>query len=852
MSVYDYEDITFKKFEAQISDSDGNKIFDETVEFPDFFNQNDVNIIANKYLCNTDKKKETSLKEVINRVSDTIAEWGYEQNYFKSEKERDEFNSALRKYQIHQYCAFNSPVYFNIGLRDDPQISACFILDMKDTMDSITSTIQTEAKIFKQGSGSGMNLSNLRSKYEKVSAGGNASGPVSFLKVADTSAGVIKSGGTLRRSAKMAILNIGHPDIEDFITCKINEDKKLNALKEAGIKPQRGQELSEEVFFQNTNISVRITDDFMNRVCDKKEFSTKAVKSGDVVKTYKAEDLLYKIAENAWYNADPGVQYHDNMNAWNTCSKSGTIVATNPCGEYSFLNNSSCNLASINILKFLDANNQFDFETFKHVVKTLIYAQDIVIDKATYPTKKIRENSIDFRPLGLGYTNLGAFLMVLGYPYDSEEGRMYASMVTALMTGHAYETSGELGSYVKGPFKKYNINKKSFTKVLEKHIEYVKSLYGFRDRLGFSEQLATIWKDILNKYDKFRNSQVTLLAPTGTISFLMGATTTGVEPEFSHVKYKTLANMDGAVIKVSSTILNRALNNLGYTDKQRENITNDILDSKTFDNISDLKDEHKPIFYTTSSTPYIPYKGHLKMLGAVQPFLSGAISKTINMPKDCTIDDVYDVFMDGWKMGLKGVTIYRDSSKQSQPLSSSSTKQVLQKDRRFKIPDERRALNHKFKINQNFKGYLSCGMYDDGKLGEIFIDVAKEGSTLSGILKSLAIVTSISLQYGVPLKELVNKLAFQNFEPSGFTNNKQIPIANSVVDYVFRYLAHNFLDEKEKEELGIIVNNSENSDTNAYSDKISGPPCSNCGQIMVRIGACHLCNNCGFNEGACG
>lgn len=867
MEVYNYEDIVFVNKEAKIYDKDNNLIFNELIEFPDFYDDNSVNIISSKYLCNSDKVKETSLKQIINRISDTITEWGWEQNYFDTEDEKIKFNNVLKYYQIHQYFAFNSPVYFNLGLRPDPQISACFILNIEDNMDSITDCIKTEAKIFKQGSGSGINLSTLRSSKEQISAGGKASGPVSFLKVMDVNASVIKSGGTLRRSAKMAILNISHPDIEEFIICKKDEEKKLKALIDAGITPKPGCELADEVFFQNTNISVRITNEFMEAVEKDKPFWTKLVNNGENYKEYNARELLLKIAENAWLYADPGIQYHDTVNDWHTCKQDGEITSSNPCGEYIFLNDSSCNLASLNVLKFYK-NNKFNIDKYCKVINMIITAQDIIINKAYYPTEKIKQNSIAYRPLGLGYTNLGALLMCMGYAYDSDEGRNIASGITSVLTGQAYLTSSQLANKL-GEFSEFKRNKKDMLNIIKKHYDYVivnrDNMYHQKFHNNNIQEINNIWSisnNIWNKVikaNKFRNAQTTLIAPTGSISFFMGATTTGMEPEFSHTKYKRLSNSDGAIISLINPLIEISLKNLNYSNEDISNITNDILLNKPFNEIKLLKDEHKSIFYTTMSTPNISPDGHLKMMGAIQPFISGALSKTINLPNNCTINDIYNIYLNGWKLGLKGLTVYRDGSKNFQPLSATKKEEKSNYNKeldipgRKKLPDERPAINHKFVINNNFKGYLSCGLYDDGSLGEIFIDVAKEGSTISGILKSLAVVTSISLQRGVPLKELVTKLSYQRFEPNGFTNFKDVKICHSVVDYIFRYLGYKFLSEEDKIELGLVsIDNSniKNIEKIAH-DVSSGTPCENCGSIMVRLGKCWLCKNCGNNNGSC-
>lgn len=886
-----YSDIEFEFKDVEIIGKEGEIVFKDKIEFPKNFDDNAAAIVASRYLCNNAKHKETSLKQMFDRVSDTISKWGEEQDYFiphytvDTAEGRgvniavDHFNYKLKYYQIHQYFAFNSPVYFNVGLQEVPQTSACFILGVEDNMNSITELGKIEAQIFKKGSGAGSNLSTLRSCREPVGGGGNASGPVSFLKGHDTFAGVVKSGGTLRRSAKLSALNISHPDIEEFVDCKLYEEEKLAILRKAGIKPRPGYDLSDEVFFQNSNLSVRVSDMFMNSVIADEEWSTRTVLDNKIFKTYEARYLLEKIASTAWKIADPGIQFHDTFNRWNTLANDGEIVATNPCGEFASLNNTSCNLASINLLKFFVKNEEkkiiFKYETFKDVIQTVIKAQDILIDNSSYPSEEIANTTKKYRNLGLGYTNLGGLLMWLGIPYDSEEARHIAAGITALMTGIAYETSSEIAEK-KGPFERFENNKECFNTVLKLHANALFDIFQNVDtsKIEYLQYIVKLsahaWKEVLDKKE-FRNAQVTLLAPTGTISFIMNSITTGIEPEFSLVRYKRLAGSEGAVLKVVNPIVEESLKNLGYAKNEiprlvKELIEPDMNTKSGFRNI-----EHREVFLTAAPTPgtnlCIDYMGHVKMCAAVQPFLSGAISKTINLPKDATVDDIYRLYIEAWKMGLKGVTVYRDGSKNFQPLTTEFEQKKEEKKieapvelKRKKLPDERAAITHKFRMGSS-DGYITCGFYPDtGKLGEIFINVSKEGSTMSGFADALATVLSIALQYGVPLKEYVRKLSHLKFEPSGFTSNPDVRVASSIVDYIARYLGLKFLSKEDQIELGLISSQKNKDEllmekeTQPVSshDQDIGPTCPNCGTILRRLGSCYFCNNCSYNSGSCG
>ena len=888
-----YDGINFTKRIAKIVSKKGKILLEKEVIFPDYFSDNSVNIVTDKYLCNSAKKEETKLTEMIDRVSETIADWGKEQNYFKDKNEYDEFLYYLKYFQIHQYCAFNSPVYFNIGLSNNPQLSACFILEINDDMESITETLKTESLIFKNGSGSGMNLSNLRGSNEKVNGGGTASGPVSFLKSQDVNAGVIRSGGTLRRSAKLACVNIDHPDIENFISCKNIEEKKLKILAQAGIKPYLGYDMTDHVFFQNTNLSVGIFDWFMEMVQIKdysemkRDFFLMNRLDNSHYKRMYAKELLMEIAKQAWTDGCPGLLFLDTMQKWNTCSNTSVFESTNPCGEYVGPNNTSCNLASINLLKFFSKGLEtgtdyhgaeigyenkvnFDFKTYEKVIQTMITAQDIIIDKASYPTKEIEKNTRDYRALGLGFSNLGATLMYLGVPYDSEKGRYIASMITSSMTSIAYLQSSKISrdlSYTN--FARWNQNKDRMHEILELHQKmHIEKIKEKRNRFiplwltNLISQTSANWL-ILKDTIHMRNSQVTLIAPTGTISFLMGCDTFGIEPEFSLVKYKTLAGSGEAELKLENIVIRDAILNLGYSDTQCA----DIL--VNMDNLEEtiLNKEHLPIFDTAmkNGTRQLSSLAHINMMAAVQPFISGAISKTINLPEESTVEDVYNLYLEAYKKGLKGITIYRDNSKNSQPLNVKQVDQKIMGDIiknkstnnkpvRRKLPVTRKGKNHKFTIG-TVSGYIKTGEYNDGTLGEVFLSVSKQGSTLSGLLDSVAIITSMGIQYGVPLFHMVRKMKDTRFDPSGITRNKDIRFAKSILDYVFKFLAYEYLTKEKLDELGLKIKTEkkkEKMQENKPKQDSSNPFCDRCGSIMFRIGSCFTCQICGNSTGVCG
>lgn len=870
-------DIEYAKFEKkliEIRNKDGEIIFREEIEFPEGFDDSHAAIVASRYLCNNAKRKEKSLVDMIDRVTDEIVNWAEKDGYFDSKEDLSDFKYKLKYYQLNGYFAFNSPVYFNVGLTAKPQTSACFILDIQDNMESIFNLAKLESIIFKHGSGSGVNMSTLRSSKETVSRGGFASGPISFLKAHDIVAGVIKSGGTLRRSAKLVCLDDSHPDIEDFICCKDKEEEKLRAIANAGIKPTSGYDLTDEVFYQNTNISVRLSNRFMKAAERNEEWSLVYVNSDGIYKTTKARDLLLQIAEHAWKTGDPGVQFSDTMNTWNTVLNDGEIKASNPCGEFVFINNSSCNLASINLLKFFPDKDNFRFDTFIDVIRTMIIAQDILINNSSYPSKEIEENSRNYRPLGAGYTNLGALLMFLGLPYDSDEGRNIASLLSALETGVAYLTSNDLAEKL-GSFEYFERNKTSLYRVMNKHIDSVNKLIDNNNGIfeNLKQEVMNVWnklKDLVNDQKAFRNATVTLLAPTGTISSLMQAATTGLEPEFSLVRYKTLSGSDGAVLKFVNPIIEESLKNLEYSKNDIHEIIEYIKENGHLENCKNLKKEHLPIFDTAivpkGCSRIIDYMGHVKMCAAIQPFISMAMSKTINMPNSATVQDVYKLYIKAWKMGLKGITIYRDGSKSFQPLSAETKKEEPKVEfysgiHRRKLPDDRPAHRHKFRVG-NVEGYLAPGLYPDtGELGEIFIDLTKEGSTLSGFADALATIVSISLQYGVPLKDFVKKMMFLRFEPAGFTSNPDIRSCASIVDYIFKYLGMHYLSVEDRQELGLmpkqITDNGLEKITREITKKIAiendaAPTCPECGSVMRLLGSCWTCISCAWNEGSCG
>ncbi|MCZ6752136.1 MAG: vitamin B12-dependent ribonucleotide reductase, partial [Acidobacteria bacterium] len=933
-----YEQVEWELRTASIANEKGTVIFEQrNVEVPKRWSQTATNIVSSKYLHGKlgTPGRESSARQLVGRVVDSIAEWGLVDGYFATADDAANFRDELAHLMLQQKASFNSPVWFNCGVERcepdnnfsnwhwskteqkpvyegtgyrHPQCSACFINSVTDSLDSILTLAKTEGMLFKWGSGTGSNLSPLRSADESLSGGGSASGPISFMRGFDAFAGVIKSGGKTRRAAKMVILNIDHPDVVEFIECKAKEERKAWALVDAGYDPSLDGEAYKSIFFQNANNSVRVTDEFMNAVLEDGPWTTREVTTGKAAGLYKAKDLMQRIARAAHQCGDPGMQFDTTINRWHTSKASGRINASNPCSEYMFLDDTACNLSSLNLLKFLSPTGHFEVEAFRHAVDTLIVAQEILVDRASYPTEKIGMNSHNYRPLGLGYANLGALLMACGLPYDGAAGRDYAGAVTALMHGQAYLTSSRLAEAV-GPFPHYGQNREPMLEVIAMHRASLDRIDPRNlSNADLYETAKKVWKDC---YDQgiqhgYRNSQVTVLAPTGTIGFMMDCDTTGVEPDLALVKFKKLVG--GGVIKVVNNTVPTALLRMGYSSKQVNEIVDFIDHGGTIENAPYLKPEHLPVFDCSfrpaNGKRSIHYLGHLRMMEAVQPFLSGAISKTVNLPEDATVDDVMDTYITAWKMGLKAVAIYRDGSKRVQPLSTASRKEASEprapvpshvpsetegeaegsasgpaeakasapapvsadwKPIRRKLPQERKAITHKFSIGAH-EGYITVGMYVDGLPGEIFIVMAKEGSSVSGLMDSFATAISLALQYGVPMKVLVDKFAHTRFEPSGWTGNPDIPYAKSIMDYIFRWLALKFipgyqagigLGDGDLLEAAPTAPSPPPSPTQdrmreqftAAAAMTDAPACSDCGSIMTRNGSCYKCENCGNTSG---
>ena len=810
------------------------------------------------------------------------------------------FSDDLKHLLVYQKGAFNSPVWFNCGFEKAPQCSACFINAVQDTMDSILTLAKTEGMLFKFGSGTGSNLSSIRSSREVLAGGGTASGPVSFMKGFDAFAGVIKSGGKTRRAAKMVILNAEHPDIVDFINCKVEEEKKAWALIDAGYDGSFTGPAYASVFFQNSNNSVRVTDEFMRAVLDDGEWQTRSVTSGEVMDTYKARDLMRMIAEGTWVCGDPGMQFDTTVNDWHTCSETARINASNPCSEYMFLDDSACNLASINLMKFVGEDGEFDAVSFERACWTFITAQEILVDNSSYPTKAIERNSHAYRPLGLGYANLGALLMSRGLPYDSDAGRDYSAAITAVMHGAAYAQSARVARDHGGPFPGYAKNRDAMLRVMRKHRAALKDIDRTHVPKPLFDRAKAIWDECLDLGEQhgYRNAQATVLAPTGTIGFMMDCDTTGVEPDIALVKYKKLVG--GGLMKIVNNTVPMALEKLGYTPAQVKDIVGYIDEHETIEGAPHLKDQDLPVFdcafKATHGVRSIHYMGHIKMMGAVQPFISGAISKTVNVPKAATVEEIEQAYIDSWRIGAKAVSIYRDGSKRTQPLNTGRDKVeprpgaspaeagVEAGPRRHKLPDERQSITHKFDIGGH-EGYITVGLYEDGQPGELFLTMAKEGSTISGFADAFAQAISYALQYGVPLQDLVDKFSHVRFEPAGMTRNPDIRFAKSIVDYIFRWLAAKFLSPEAQYRAGVNVPETPTTpeqlvlDVNAtvaptaasavrgaasadkpgakptaskfaaMQNQEDAPPCSTCGSIMVRSGACYKCANCGTTSG---
>ena len=891
-----FDSVEWELRTATIADDKGEVLFEqEDVEVPASWSQLATNVVVSKYFRGAvgQPGRETSVRQLIGRIVDTLTAWGTKDGYFATNDDRDAFRDELTHLLLHQKLSFNSPVWFNMGVEEKPQCSACFINSVDDSMSSIMDLAKTEGMLFKFGSGTGTNFSALRGSQEELHGGGVASGPVSFMKGFDAFAGVIKSGGKTRRAAKMVILDVDHPDIEEFIECKVNEEKKAWALIDAGYDGSFRGEAYNSVFFQNSNNSVRVTDDFMRAVLEDGEWTTKARVDGRVIGTHRARDLMRKISESAWHCGDPGMQYDTTINDWHTCKGTDRIYASNPCSEYMFLNDTACNLASLNLLKFRDEDLTFDVEAFRHGVDVTILGMEIIVDNASYPRDRIAENSYRFRPLGLGYANLGALLMSRGLAYDSDEGRDFAAAVTALMCGQAYRRSAEIAEST-GPFAGYPENESSMLDVIAKHRSAVSKINRQRVPAELYEAAATSWDEALDlgREHGYRNSQVTVLAPTGTIAFMMDCDTTGIEPDIALIKYKTLVG--GGFLKIVNRTVPEALRRLGYSESQIEEIVAYVDDQETIEGAPHLLDDHLPVFDCAfkpqNGKRTIEPMGHVRMMGAVQPFLSGAISKTVNLPEEATVEDIENAYVESWKLGLKAVAVYRDGSKRTQPMNTGRSKSddAVRKEaiaaahelvgpQRRRLPDERTAITHKFSI-QGHEGYLTVGLFEDGSPGELFVRMAKEGSVISGLMDSFATAVSIMLQYGVPLDVLCTKFSNSRFEPSGFTRNQQIPMAKSITDYIFRWLGIKFLGhrpanaditedevesaaggsllELEKTETPAEQTNGRSVGAAAVADPpqqettaSDAPPCAECGSVMVPNGSCYRCANCGSTSG---
>jgi ribonucleoside-diphosphate reductase alpha chain len=888
-----FDEVEWDLRAAVIGNERGEVVFEQRdVEIPKFWSQQATNIVVSKYFRGQigTPERERSVKQLIGRVVNTITEWARSNKYFASDEDLQAFSDDLKHILVYQKAAFNSPVWFNCGFEKAPQCSACFINSVQDTMDSILTLARTEGMLFKFGSGTGTNLSPIRSSKELLAGGGTASGPVSFMKGYDAFAGVIKSGGKTRRAAKMVILNADHPDIVEFINCKVEEEKKAWALIDAGYDGSFTGPAYSSVFFQNSNNSVRVADDFMRAVLDDSTWDTHAVRDGSVMGTYRARDLMRLIAEGTHVCGDPGMQFDTTINEWHTCPETDRIHASNPCSEYMFLNDSACNLASINLMKFVKEDGEFDAVAYKAAIRTLITAQEIIVDKASYPSAAIEKNSHAYRPLGLGYANLGALLMSRGLPYDSDGGRDYAAALTALMTGEAYAQSARIARDHGGPFSGFEKNRVPFLRVMRKHRDAMRDVNGRNVPSDLYHAAKGSWDDAVELGEEFgyRNAQATVLAPTGTIGFMMDCDTTGVEPDIALVKYKKLVG--GGLMKIVNQTVPMALRKLGYAEPQIDAIIDYIDKNETIEGAPLLKESHLPVFdcafKASKGDRSIHYMGHIKMMGATQPFISGAISKTVNVPKDATVEEIMQAYIQSWKLGAKAISIYRDGSKRMQPLNTSKDKtpaelaalalqaaaELVKQPTRRKLPDERKALTHKFDI-AGHEGYITVGLFEDGQPGEIFLVMAKEGSTISGFADAFAQAISYALQYGVPLHSLVDKFSHVRFEPSGMTRNPEIRFAKSIVDYIFRWMASKFLSNDAQFHAG--VNGRELEDGNGHArtpasedkpraavaaasapkplstiqNQEDAPPCSMCGAIMIRSGACYKCANCGNTSG---
>jgi len=877
-----FDEIEWELRDAIIPGKDGPAFEQRNVEFPRFWSQTATNIVAQKYFRGrlSSPERERSVKQMVGRVVDTIGGWGRAGGYFANDEEADTFEAELKAILVNQYASFNSPVWFNVGFEEKPQCSACFILSIDDSMESILDWIRREGVIFRGGSGSGLNLSKLRSSKEQLSKGGYASGPVSFMRGADASAGTIKSGGKTRRAAKMVVLDVDHPDVEEFIWCKAKEERKARVLEQAGYDMSLDSPDWASIQYQNANNSVRVTDSFMEAALESKEWNLTARTDGSVVETTDARGLLRQIAEAAWQCADPGVQYDTTINAWHTCPNTGRINASNPCSEYMHIDDSACNLSSLNLMKFRREDGEFDVAAFEHAVDVMFLAQEICVGYSSYPTPEIDKNAKAYRQLGLGYANLGALLMARGFPYDSDDGRAYAAAITALMTGRAYRKSAEVAQRM-GSFAGYRPNAAAMIGVIAKHRAAVGNI---QDSDSVPEDLLTAarqaWDDALDKGEVhgYRNAQATVLAPTGTISFMMDCDTTGVEPDFSLVKSKKLVG--GGEITIVNKTVPMALDKLGYAPSEVEEVVAFIDERNTIVGAPYVKSEHYPVFDCAIGDRAIHYMGHVKMMGAVQPFISGAISKTVNLPEEATVEDVSQLLTESWQLGVKAIAIYRDNCKVAQPLSGSADKSLapipalaavvpVAQPKRRRVPEDRVEVGRKFKVG-DYEGYIHVGLFEDGTPGDIFVDIAKEGTTLAGLMNSFMISVSLGLQYGVPLEVYVSKFSHMRFEPSGLTNDADIRIAKSIVDYIFRWMGKKFLTSEQQEEAGILTAEVKARLAQAYATGEAAAPaheapprgqtalfntwedaveCAKCGGSMVRTGSCYTCRDCGTNTG---
>ncbi|MBN1962149.1 MAG: vitamin B12-dependent ribonucleotide reductase [Deltaproteobacteria bacterium] len=865
-----FDQIEWQLRSAVITGEGGRVVFEQhNVEVPANWSQLATNVVVSKYFRGSigAPDRENSVKQLISRVVQTIAAWAEKGNYFANGEGVKIFADELKYLLVNQNLSFNSPVWFNVGVETHPQCSACFINSVDDTMESILELAKTEGRLFKYGSGTGSNLSPIRGSKELLTGGGQASGPVSFMKGYDAFAGVIKSGGKTRRAAKMVILDADHPDIIDFINCKSKEEKKAWALIDAGYNGAVDGEAYASVFFQNSNNSVRVTDEFMKAVEQDGVWKTINRVDGSVAEHHEARKIMQQISEAVHLCGDPGLQFDTTINDWHTCKSTDRIYASNPCSEFMFLNDSACNLASLNLMKFRDANGELDVEGLRHAVDISITAQEVIVDEASYPTARIEKNSKTFRPLGLGYANLGALLMARGLPYDSDNGRAYAAATTALITGEGYAQSARLAE-IKGTFETYAQNADSMIAVIEKHRAAADDIDDSLVPPSLLQPAKVVWNDALElgKTFGYRNAQVTVLAPTGTIGFMMDCDTTGIEPDISLVKYKKLVG--GGLLKMVNGTVPEALDRLGYQNGTKAAILEYLEKEETIEGAPLLKMQDLAVF----DCAFKPLKGkrsiapmgHVRMMAAVQPFISGAISKTVNMPNEATANEIADTYIQAWKLGLKSIAIYRDGCKRSQPLNTSLTtdkKETATKiaPARRRLPDERQAITHKFSI-AGHEGYITVGLYEDGTPGEVFITMSKEGSTISGLMDSLATSISLALQYGVPLRVLADKFSHTRYEPSGFTGNREIPIAKSITDYIFRWLALKFVNDAMQpaapQDLSSMVLSAQKTlpgielnEKAVFATQADAPSCSECGSIMIRSGACYKCQNCGSTSG---